>query len=200
MVISYENPGPKISSSVFGKNVWIEPDLESLKKDTDCVMLLANQNINEETQKKFTDAALLIASPGEYENGGLFTYALGHAPVSYVVLADYISIAIPFCGKDGVETRVKEELQSADIILFDFHERNPWGTIDDATLVDVLLAMVRDIEPRVCIVVDSKGMPAASKLLHGLGWKQPTDPVEKFKILKKDLPTEDMLVVALDRV
>jgi len=148
---------------------------------------------------------LVVSSPGEYESHAVMVYGIpawhdntqgkerGEV-VMYVLEAEGMTVAhLGDIGQKELTEQQLEQLGHVDILMI------PIGgvyTVDAAGA----MALISQIEPRVVIPMHY-GVPGLTVKLEGVdkflkawGGKAP-EPVEKFKIAKKDLPVDDTQLI-----
>ncbi len=148
---------------------------------------------------------LVVSGPGEYESGGVMVYGIHAwhdnvegkergAVTMYVLESEGIKVAhLGDIGQKELTEQQMEQLGRVDVLMI------PVGgvyTVDAAGA----MALVQQIEPRVVIPMHyavpglTVKLDGVEKFLKSWGGKAP-EPVEKFKIAKKDLPAEDTQLV-----
>ena len=148
---------------------------------------------------------LVIAGPGEYESHGVMVYGLPAwhdnsegkergAVTMYVLESEGITVAhLGDIGQKELTEQQLEQLGKVDILMI------PVGgvyTVDAAQA----MGLIQQIEPRVVIPMHyavpglTVKLDGVEKFLKAWGGKAP-EPVEKWKIAKKDLPSEDVQLV-----
>ncbi|MBI4262245.1 MBL fold metallo-hydrolase [Candidatus Uhrbacteria bacterium] len=144
----------------------------------------------------------VITGPGEYEAGGVFVYgiptwhdkadgATHGANTMYRIECEGMSLAhLGDLGHVLTDTHL-EALKDIDVL---FVPVGGGSTIDAVTAADVVNA----IEPRVVIpmhyAITGRAPGDVQKFLKAMGANTP-EPVEKLKLSKKDLPTDQVQVV-----
>ncbi len=151
------------------------------------------------------DKQLVISSPGEYESRGVMIYGVPAwhdnvegkergAVTMYVLDSEGIKVAhLGDIGQKELTEQQMEQLGRVDILMI------PVGgvyTVDAAGA----MGLISQIEPRIVIPMHysvpggTTKIEGVEKFLKSWGGKAP-EPVEKFKIAKKDLPAEDTQLV-----
>lgn len=148
----------------------------------------------------------IISDPGEYEVKGVFVHGLQdpsvaggttHRDILYHVTIE--GVAIGFIGqlKRKLTDRELEEMEHIDILLLPVGG----GPVMDTKLASAVIA---DIEPRIVIPIftDLPGikiaLSSAEEFCKTFGARK-RENLTKLKVTKKDLPSEDLLVVVLER-
>lgn len=150
----------------------------------------------------------VIDIPGEYEAGGTFVYGIksvhdekeGKERGSNIIYRfETEGMSIVHLGDLGRQLTVEEmeRLENVDILLV------PVGGNTTMSL-KAMVEVVGELEPRIVIPMHYKlpevkmQLEAVDKFLRELGVGK-IEPENKFKISRKDLPTEDMKVVVLEK-
>lgn len=149
---------------------------------------------------------LVIDIPGEYEVGGTFVYGIqsvhdqkeGQERGSNIIFRfEAEGMSVGHLGDLGRQLSVEEmeKLENVDILLV------PVG--GGTTLpLKAMVEIVGELEPRVVIPMHYKlpeikaPMEGADKFLRELGVGK-SEPENKLKISRKDLPSEEMKVIIL---
>lgn len=150
----------------------------------------------------------VIDVPGEYEVGGTFVYGIKSAHdekegkergtnIIYRIEAEGISVV--HLGDLGRQITVeeKEKLENVDILMV------PVGGTTTMPL-KAMVEVVGELEPRIVIPMHYKlpevkaQMETVDKFLRELGVGK-SEPENRLKISRKDLPVDDMKVVVLSR-
>ncbi|MBI2099282.1 MBL fold metallo-hydrolase [Candidatus Uhrbacteria bacterium] len=150
----------------------------------------------------------ILDIPGEYEIGNVFVYGISSVHddkegkargknIIYRIEAEGISLVhLGDLGRELTQAEM-EKLENVDILLI------PAGG-STALPIKKMVEVVAALEPRVVIPMHYKlpdvklPLEPLDKFLRELGaGKQ--EPQSKLKISKKDLPSEDMKVVVLER-
>jgi len=173
------------------RNVRYKADIVVLGKSDDKI----NVAPNDENQKIFT-----ISGPGEYEAKGVFFYCLtngaGKGTKSILTSLTIEDIVVTHLG--GLERPLTDKelelFEGTDVLLV------PVGG-NDVLSPEKAADLVGDIEPRVVIPMHGAktGLKTryrdVTEFLKQMGAK--TEPLEKVKIIKKDLPQEGMDIIYL---
>lgn len=180
---------PSVNSEL--RNIRYKADIVILGKTDDEI----NVAPNDESQKIFT-----ISGPGEYEARGVFFYCLANASgqetkslltsltVEDIVVTHLGGLQRPLTDKE------LELFEGTDILLVPVGGN---GVLSPEQAAD----LVGDIEPRVVIPMHAAktGLKTryrdTTEFLKQMGAK--TEPLEKVKITKKDLPQEGMDTIYL---
>lgn len=147
---------------------------------------LATENVSGEP--------FIIDVPGEYEKGGVFVYGLpwkntktGDKGVLYRINIEDISIGHIAAADKPLTQDVLETLEGIDVLCV------PVGNTDLSAKDAV--EIINQVEPRIVILMGYDGKPDA--FLKEMGAKAET--VDKLKLIKKDLPTDDRRVYMIER-
>lgn len=153
-------------------------------------------NPKEFIANKISDDAFVIDAPGEYEVKDVFVYGRQiNGAVIYLLTFEDVKIA--FLGEFGHEPLSDKDLElveGADVLIL------PVGG-GDLTTAKEAVKIINQVEPR--IIVPSCFQPGMGKMkvdnidlfIKEFGVKAQEE--EKLKIVKKDLPQEDMQLVVL---
>lgn len=148
----------------------------------------------------------VITIPGEYEVGGIFIYALsaprkeegkGQANIIFRLEVEDLSIVHLGALDRELTDEELEELENVDILML------PVGGLNVMTS-KVASAVIAQVEPRVVIPMThavkglKEGYGTADEFCKGLGVCK-RENANKYKVQRKDLPEEDMLVMVLAR-
>jgi hypothetical protein len=167
----------------------MKADVVVLEKPGDSI------NIDAQTEKLFT-----IDSPGEYEASGIFVYCIANPqkgePKSLMSSVTIEGISIAHLSGLGHElTDAQFELfEGADVLLIPVGGN---GVLDANTAKKV----IEKVEPRVVIPMhfEKKGLKthydSVEKFFKVMG--STPNPVERIKILKKELPQENLDIIYL---
>ncbi len=204
----------KIQSSSVDSTVLIDPYHPQMKRrlsrTTPDILTLtstrANPDWSQSAAREIGDS-FLIQYPGEYESHGVFVTALrAHKKAQGQSGKPQSTLICSFCIDDmslvhlGDLDRILTEteldaLGRVDILLLPV---GAGGSLDAATALEVL----KQIEPRVIIPVmyttgsEDKDLSDAKEFLRDYGIKD-AETMEKFRIIKKDLPAEESRVILL---
>lgn len=139
----------------------------------------------------------VVDHPGEYEVKGMFVYGIGvgtgkDARTMFVVEAEGISLALLPGLVQSLETSVMEPFEGADVLVLPVGGH---GVLD----AEAAGAVVSQLEPRVVVPMHYK-LPGFKATLDGvapfareLGVKE-GDVVDKLRLVKKDLPQDEMKI------
>ncbi len=169
------------------------------------VVALSHQDRKRFPLDAFTSQPFIVSEPGEYESSGIFAYSVSipnadkkyPGPLMYRFEAEGISIG--FLGQLNRALTEEEmgKLENIDILLL------PAG--GGAFLTAKQAAeIVREIEPRIVVplCVDVEGLKeklgSANAFCKELGVKEHQE-VNKLKIVRKDLPADDLVVTVIQR-
>ena len=167
--------------------------------------------LSHQDRKKFNlEGALgtpfIVSDPGEYEVKGAFATGIqdptvdsgvAERPLVYRFLVEGISIGFLGQLKRKLTDREIEALESVDILLIPVGG----GNVMDSKLAS---ETITEIEPRVVVPMyyDIPGikteLAGVETFCKSLGVCKRQD-ASKLKFTKKDLPTDDMLVMVLER-
>jgi L-ascorbate metabolism protein UlaG (beta-lactamase superfamily) len=169
------------------------------------ILVLSHQDTKRfpKTKDVFETIPFTVADPGEYESHGAFVYALplkdGDYP--YPLFHRFVIEGMNVAFLGGVNRRLTdaeiESLENVDILLIPVGGNGLLGAKDAAE-------MVRKIEPRIVIplafqVEGMKGDASSVEVfLREVGAKT-QEKMSKLKIVRKDLPAEDILTVVLEK-
>lgn len=142
---------------------------------------------------------LVISGPGEYESQGAFVYSLPKTndeqyPMLFLIEIEDIFIAHLGRLDRPLSEKQLELIEDAHVLLL------PLEKLGGEKASDV----VRQVEPRIVVPMyyELPGLKVASVPLDPfaktMGSKDLT-PIEKLKIIKKDLPQEETRVIFLER-
>ena len=140
---------------------------------------------------KVNDEAMVIDSPGEYEISDIFVY--GHKvkdKLIYSVIFEGITVA--FLGEFGHGEMANGDLElieGADILIL------PVGG-GDLTNSKEAMKLISQIEPRL-VIPSCHSSSSLSTFVKEFGVKPET--VDKLRVKKKDLMTEDLRLVVLTK-
>ncbi len=137
----------------------------------------------------------VIDGPGEYEVRSVFTYGVAsHSSTLYMIKMDDVSIAYigPVKIKELSDTELAV-LEGADILILPVGGGLGTGPKEAA-------AIINQIEPRIVIpsyykISGSKGLESIESFLKE--YSAPHETMEKLKVSKKELLSEDTKVVVL---
>lgn len=149
--------------------------------------------------KSLSGDLFLIDLPGEYERQGVFVYgiplAVDPGRVHFRIEAEEMS----FGHLGGLSTNLTSDqlgqFEGVDILFVPVGGKS---VLDD----EAAAALISQIEPRIVIPIQykAKGGTApyadVAPFLKDMGAKS-NEPVDKLKIVKKDLPTDETNVVVL---
>lgn len=141
----------------------------------------------------------VINSPGEYERQNVFVYGV-HLPgdadrVHFRVEAEEMSLGHLGSIKEKLDNGQLAAFEGVDILFVPVGGKSVYTAEEAATLIS-------QIEPRIVIPIQHKctgstaGYSDVSAFLKEMGSKS-SESLEKFKIIKKDLPAEETQVVVL---
>lgn len=148
---------------------------------------------------------LVITGPGEYESHGVMVYGIPAwhdnsqgeergAVTMYVLESERIKVAhLGDVGQKELSEQQLEQLGKVDILMI------PVGGVYTVDATGAM-SLIQQIEPRVVIPMHyavpglTVKLDGVEKFLKAWGGKAP-EPVEKWKIVKKDLPAEDTQLV-----
>lgn len=166
------------------------------------VLLISHDHPSHNYREGVSGEPFVIAGPGEYEVKGVFVYGIPTwhdakegaehgANTMYRIECEGISLAhVGDLGHQLTDAHL-EVLKDVDIL---FVPVGGGSTIDAAAAAEVVHA----VEPRIVVpmhyALSERAPGDVQKFLKGMGVSAP-EPIEKFKIVKKDLPTEQIQVV-----
>lgn len=149
--------------------------------------------------KSIAGDPFVINSPGEYERQSIFVYGvrLPGDPdrVHFRVEAEEMSLGHLGGVKEKLDNGQLAAFESVDILFVPVGGKSVYTAEEAATLIS-------QIEPRIVIPIQHKcagstaGYSDVSAFLKEMGSKS-SESLEKFKIIKKDLPAEETQVVVL---
>lgn len=149
--------------------------------------------------KSVTGDPLLITSPGEYERQGIFIYGIqlpaDPTRVHFRVEAEELSLGHLGGLKTKLENGQIEAFEGVDILFVPVGGKSVYNADEAATLIS-------QIEPRIVIPIQHKssgstaGYSDVTAFLKEMGSKS-SDVIDKFKIVKKDLPADETKVMVL---
>ena len=141
------------------------------------------------TEAKFDSSSFVISDPGEYEYKGVFVYGQQiNGKIVYSLIIEDTKVAfLGEYGHDELSDSNLEFLEGADILIL------PIGG-GDLTSVKEAGKIIRQVEPRIIIPSCFK-KEQIDDFVKEIGLKP--EETDKFNIKKKDLPQEDMKLVAL---
>lgn len=200
MIVQLDSNGLRLISNLFEQEVLVEPNIGSLKKVDETIILGANHKYSASDISKAKNTKLLITGPGEYEANSVFVYALAtRERISYLCQIDHMTVGLLWATSiDALSASFKEEFTATDILILDFHEADWWDQARSGkkNVANSIVEMINQFEPRVLIVVGAKATSLGAEVLKALGYKG--KPEEgKYKLLKKDLPNDDMTIISL---
>lgn len=141
----------------------------------------------------------IIEGPGEYERKNVFVYGIELAPgggqTNFKISAEEMSLAHLADLPRTLENDQAGQFEGVDILIVPIGGRSVLGAEQAA-------ALVSQIEPRVVIPIQyhtpgsTRGYGKVEAFLKAMGAKS-TETLDKWKIAKKDLPTEETMVVVL---
>lgn len=149
--------------------------------------------------------SFVISDPGEYEVKGIFVHGIqdpaqgkdAQRPVAYRIDAEGISLAFLGHWNRALTNDEIDQLGDVDILLLPVGG----GSVLDA---NAAASVISAVEPRMVIPLFYE-LPGLKEKLASvdvfckkLGVAQRQD-MNKLKIVKKDLPTDDMIVTVLER-
>lgn len=192
----------RLQANVQDATVLIDPfdasigwKLPRLTADIVLVSTDTKEHAATDAVKKSGDAEpFLIQEAGEYEVRGVLMHALpiGSSRV-FVIRMDEMTVL--HCGtlNRGFTEEELDSINRVDILIV---------PVGGGSVLDARKAadLVSQIEPRIVIPMQyrlaglKKQAETLDPFLKELGMKHP-EAVDKFKILKKDLPVEEMLLV-----
>ncbi len=136
----------------------------------------------------------VIDVPGEYEKGGVFVYGLpwknaktGDKSTLYRINIEDISIGFLAAADKPLTPEVLETLEGVDVLCVPADNKE-LSAKDAAEIIN-------QVEPRIVIIMGHDSKPVT--LLKELGAK--AESVDKLKLVKKDLPTDDRKVYLIER-
>ena len=152
----------------------------------------------------FKNQPFLIADPGEYEVQGMFVFGMPvkdadeKSKYSLAYRFEIERMSVGFLGgvKRALHEEILDRLQNIDILLL------PVGGGDHMNAKQAT-ETVQVIEPRMVIPLyyalpDIKmNLDPVDLFCKEVGWKR--QDMNKLKISRKDLPTEDLVVTVLER-
>jgi L-ascorbate metabolism protein UlaG (beta-lactamase superfamily) len=151
----------------------------------------------EAVKQEGEDELLIIKTPGEFEENGLFVHGISGSPsVLYRFEAGDLSVGHLGDMKGDLTDAQREALEGVDILLI------PVGDLD-ALGAKKAVEIVTELEPRIVIPMHYAipGLKAkydpVDKFLKEMGVSSP-EKTAKFKAMKKDLPSEETKVVVLE--
>lgn len=159
------------------------------------------------TQAEGTDAKsvagepLMIASPGEYERQGVFIYGIqvpaDPARTHFRVEVEEMSLGHLGGLKEKLDNGQLAAFEGVDILFVPVGGKSVYSADEAATLIS-------QIEPRIVIPIQYKsagstaGYADVSSFLKEMGSKS-AEAVDKYKIVKKDLPADETQVVVVSQ-
>jgi len=170
------------------------------------IVALSHQDLKRFPLDAFTNKPFVISDPGEYEIKGIFSYVIPvlnaekKHPHGLIYRFEIEGMSVGFLG--ALDRMLTEEelggLESIDILLL------PVGG-GNALTAKQAREMIGMIEPRIVIPIGhhvegiKQALGTADAFCKELGVCKRQD-VNKLKISKKDLPTDDMLVYVLEKI
>lgn len=141
----------------------------------------------------------IINSPGEYERQNVFVYGLQLADnpnlTHFRIEAEELSLGHLGDLKEKLDNGQLEQLEGVDVLFVPVGGKSVLNADDASTIIS-------QIEPRIVIPIQFKcpgstaGYSDVSAFLKEMGAKS-SDAIDKYKIIKKDLPTDETQVVVL---
>jgi hypothetical protein len=172
-----------------------EPSDFKLRKTNADLLVLSHEKTKEDLAC-VGDETFVIDSPGEYEIKNVFVNGLGNGLTSSVYRLDMESITVAWIGpvkaKD-LTSSVIEGIDGVDILLIPIGGGEMMNAKEAA-------ALINQLEPRIVIpsyykISGSKGLEPLETFIKE--YSAPQETVDKFKITKKDLQSEDTKVIVL---
>ena len=149
--------------------------------------------------KSIAGDPFIIDRPGEYERQNVFLYGIqlpgDPERVHFRVETEELSLGHLGSLKAPIDNGQLEPLEGVDILFVPIGGKAVLDAEAAATLIS-------QIEPRIVVPIQFKcpgsnaGYADASLFLKEMGSKS-NQPIDKFKIIKKDLPAEETQVVVL---
>lgn len=149
--------------------------------------------------KSIGDDPFVIDTPGEFERHGMFVYGLGlpseAGKVHFRIEGEELSLGHLADLNHKIENGELSQLEGVDILFIPVGGKSVLNA-DQAT------ELISQIEPRIIIPIQyqADGLKTAytdiAPFLKAMGSKS-IEPIEKYKISKKELPAEESQVVIL---
>lgn len=181
--------------------VIIDPPAAStgLKPTKQAANIVALTQSEDRDAKSITGEPFVINSPGEYERQNVFVYGI-HLPgdtsrVHFRIEAEEMSLGHLGSIKEKLDDGQLAAFEGVDILFVPVGGKAVY-TAEEAT------TLISQIEPRIVIPIQHKcpgntaGYSDISAFLKEMGSKS-SEVLDKFKIIKKDLPAEETQVVVL---
>ncbi len=162
-------------------------------------------NIVALTQKEHTDASsvngdpFIITSPGEYERQGVFIYGIqlpGDADRTHFrIEAEELSLGHLGGIQEKLDDSQLTALEGVDVLFIPVGGKSVYTAEEAATLIS-------QIEPRIVIPIQHQcpgstaGYASVGLFLKEMGGSA-AEPVDKIKITKKDLPSDETQIIVL---
>lgn len=171
------------------------------------MLLLSHQDRSRFNLEPIQGTPFIVSDPGEYEVKGLFVYAIQdpatdpeqkYRPVLFRCMVEGMSLAFLGQLKRKLTAMELEMLNGIDILLLPVGG----GDVMDAKMASDTIS---DIEPRMVVPLHFDIPGIKSKLddvavfCKAFGASK-CQNMNKLKLVKKDLPAEDMVVSVLERV
>ena len=169
------------------------------------IVVLSHEDAKRFPMDGFTNKPFVISAPGEYEASGMFVFGIPlkgeglTSPFSMIYRFEIEGMNVAFLG--GLNRLLTQEeigkLENIDILFLPVgggNGLNPKQAVETIT----------SIEPRVVIPMGhhveglKESLGTADDFCKELGVCRRQDST-KLKLLKKDLPADDLLVVVLER-
>ncbi len=157
--------------------------------------IVITTSVSAEAREAISGSPFVIDGPGEYEVKSVFTYGVANnGSTLYMIKMDDISVA--YIGAMKLKELTDKELsvlEGADILIVPVGGGSVNGPKEAATIIN-------QIEPRIVIpayfkISGSKGLESVESFLKE--YSAPHEAMDKLKISKKDLMSEDTKVVVL---
>ena len=146
----------------------------------------------------------IIAGPGEYEARDVFITGLPSKPDKkdkmiksiYSIQVEEINLVhLSNLSQENLSEKILEEVEGVDILMIPVGGGN---TLDAKQAVE----LISQIEPRIIIPMYYRlpglknNLESVDKFIKEIGLK-PDEELEKFKVVKKDLPQEETKLIIL---
>ena len=181
--------------------ILIDPPAAStgLKPTKQAANIVALTQTDGTDVKSVAGEPFIINSPGEYERQNVFVYGLqlpgDEERTHFRVEAEEISLGHLGFIKEKLDNGQLAALEGVDILFVPVGGKSVYDAEEAAKLIS-------QIEPRIVIPIQYKcagstaGYTDVSAFLKEMGSKS-SEAVEKYKVIKKDLPAEETQVVVL---